>query len=75
MLICQYDILLTYSLEVKMEITTVRKNIILKSNVNEKLVKESERVGVSQSNLISFALDAYFRTIEKDSKNKSRKTK
>lgn len=59
----------------EMEITTVRKNIILKSNVNDKLVKESERVGVSQSNLISFALDAYFRTIEKDSKNKNRKTK
>lgn len=58
-----------------MAITTIRKNIILKSNVNEKLVKESERVGVSQSNLISFALDAYFRAIEKDSKNKNRKTK
>lgn len=58
-----------------MEITTVRKNIILKSNVNDKLVKESERVGVSQSNLISFALDVYFRTIEKDNKNKDRKTK
>ena len=58
-----------------MEITTVRKNIILKSNVNDKLVKESERVGVSQSNLISFALDAYFRAIEKDYKNKNRKTK
>lgn len=54
---------------------TVRKNIILKSNVNDKLVKESERVGVSQSNLISFALDVYFRTIEKDSKNNNRKTK
>jgi len=54
---------------------TVRKNIILKSNVNEKLVKESERVGVSQSNLISFALDVYFRSIEKDNKQKDRKTK
>lgn len=54
---------------------TVRKNIILTSNVNDKLVKESERVGVSQSNLISFALDVYFRMIEKDSKNNNRKTK
>lgn len=58
-----------------MEITTVRKNIILKSNVNDKLVKESERVGVSQSNLISFALDAYFRTIEKGKKNDSKEEK
>lgn len=58
-----------------MAITTIRKNIILKSNVNEKLVKESERVGVSQSNLISFALDVYFRSIEKDNKQKNRKTK
>lgn len=64
-----------YPLEEKMEITTVRKNIILKSNVNDKLVKESERVGVSQSNLISFALDAYFRTIEKGQKNDPKKEK
>lgn len=56
-----------------MEVTTVRKNIILKSNVNDKLVKESERVGVSQSNLISFALDAYFRAIEKEQKNVRKK--
>lgn len=55
--------------------TAIRKNIILQSNVNEKLVKESERIGVSQSNLISFALDVYFRSIEKDKKNKDRKTK
>lgn len=55
--------------------STIRKNIILKSNVNDKLIKESERVGVSQSNLISFALDAYFRTIEKDNKQKNIKAK
>lgn len=49
---------------------TVRKNIIISKSTNERLKKECERLAVSQSNLVSFALDEYFRRVEKKDINK-----
>lgn len=43
---------------------TVRKSIILSSEMDNKLKEECKRLAVSQSNLISFALDDYFRKVE-----------
>lgn len=41
----------------------VRKNVIIGDSVNDRLISESKRLGVSQSNLISIALDFYFKAM------------
>lgn len=43
---------------------TVRKSIIISREMDKRVKKECERLAVSQSNLISFALDDYFRKVE-----------
>lgn len=43
---------------------TVRKSIILSSEMDKRIKEECKRLAVSQSNLISFALDSYLRKVE-----------
>lgn len=50
----------------------VRKNIIISEDINNRLLKECDRLGVSQSNLFSFALDEYLRKVEREADDKER---
>lgn len=50
----------------------VRKNIIISEDINNRLLKECDRLGVSQSNLFTFALDEYLRKIEREADDKER---
>ncbi|MDU2599811.1 hypothetical protein [Anaerococcus sp.] len=45
---------------------TVRKSIIISNEMDERIKEECKRLAVSQSNLISFALDDYFRKLESE---------
>lgn len=40
---------------------TVRKNVYLSQEINDWLVKESEKMGIAQSNLISIAVHQYMK--------------
>lgn len=45
---------------------TVRKSIIISNEMDERIKEECKRLAVSQSNLISFALDDYFRKLKSE---------
>ncbi|MDU1181368.1 hypothetical protein [Clostridium sp.] len=46
----------------------IRKNVQLSEYLADKLVKESNRIGVSQSSIVSIALDYYFSRMDNDKK-------
>lgn len=50
----------------------IRKNIIISEDINNRLLKECDRLGVTQSNLFSFALDEYLRKVEREADYKER---
>lgn len=52
----------------------IRKNVQLSNYLADKLVIESKRLGISQSSLMSIALDNYFR-LNFDEKNKAETSK
>lgn len=49
---------------------TVRKSIIISKEIDKRVKEECKRLAVSQSNLISFALDDYFRKISSNMADK-----
>lgn len=53
----------------------VRKQLMLDKDVEKKLAAEAKRIGVSQSSLMSFALDFYFNFRESKKNINCTKTK